>query len=499
MEQLKEQLRQRLAFLKPEILLLVPFLATLPLYSPSLALFHDLLCTSEDLMSNAMYSLMVGAIVIAALVVLACARRKGEFFVKLPVVIAGSACYVGGYVLLALVFKVEALALTPLAVAAGLLLAAGSVALSVAVGVYMAAYDMRQSLTVVAIVVGISAAVRLLVSNVPTVPGLVLLAPLTLAAVALPCWKAAVGALSDERIPASEPDPIIEEVATEPRDDSQPFTRARFLQSVKRMAQVAGVPFIGFLVFAFVMGVRKMYVLDVVYIEMLSDLIAAVVLLPFAIAPIKRPLLPFLYQQALPVFVLVLIVLNSFPESTTPLWWAGMASYVLYSMLAILALASISAMAHAREFSPALLFSTTIAFFAALSLAGIQAGTTALFEEQDGGPTLLVISTVFFAFMLLMPLLQLGKRAEVETEEPPAKENELLARCNRVAEEGGLSPRETEVLTYLGRGHGVAFVASSLVVSESTVRTHVKNIYRKLGVSSREELLQLIDQEPTKE
>lgn len=37
------------------------------------------------------------------------------------------------------------------------------------------------------------------------------------------------------------------------------------------------------------------------------------------------------------------------------------------------------------------------------------------------------------------------------------------------------------------------FVANTLVISESTVRTHVKSIYRKLGVSSREDLLQLID------
>ncbi|MEA5019012.1 MAG: helix-turn-helix transcriptional regulator [Gordonibacter sp.] len=66
--------------------------------------------------------------------------------------------------------------------------------------------------------------------------------------------------------------------------------------------------------------------------------------------------------------------------------------------------------------------------------------------------------------------------------------------CDRVAVAAGLSPRETEILGYLGRGHGIVFVANSLVISESTVRTQVKSIYRKLHLSSREELLKLVDE-----
>lgn len=56
------------------------------------------------------------------------------------------------------------------------------------------------------------------------------------------------------------------------------------------------------------------------------------------------------------------------------------------------------------------------------------------------------------------------------------------------------APREREILGYLGRGHGIAFVAATLVISESTVRTHVKSIYKKLGVNGREELLAKVDE-----
>lgn len=69
----------------------------------------------------------------------------------------------------------------------------------------------------------------------------------------------------------------------------------------------------------------------------------------------------------------------------------------------------------------------------------------------------------------------------------------LRRRCQVVAERHNLSPRETEVLPYLGRGYGSAYTAATLGISENTVRTHVRHIYEKLGVSSREELIAYVD------
>lgn len=75
-----------------------------------------------------------------------------------------------------------------------------------------------------------------------------------------------------------------------------------------------------------------------------------------------------------------------------------------------------------------------------------------------------------------------------------AQAQSVQARCEALADEAGLTPREREILGYLGRGHGIAFVAATLVISESTVRTHVKSIYKKLGVNGREELLAKVDE-----
>jgi DNA-binding NarL/FixJ family response regulator len=57
-----------------------------------------------------------------------------------------------------------------------------------------------------------------------------------------------------------------------------------------------------------------------------------------------------------------------------------------------------------------------------------------------------------------------------------------------IAGGGLLSRREAEVLPLLQQGHSNAQIALALQVGVETVRTHARNIYRKLGVSSRREL-----------
>ncbi len=51
-----------------------------------------------------------------------------------------------------------------------------------------------------------------------------------------------------------------------------------------------------------------------------------------------------------------------------------------------------------------------------------------------------------------------------------------------------LTPREAEILPMLQQGSSNAQIARSLQVGVETIRTHARNIYRKLGVASRREL-----------
>ena len=71
------------------------------------------------------------------------------------------------------------------------------------------------------------------------------------------------------------------------------------------------------------------------------------------------------------------------------------------------------------------------------------------------------------------------------------QEENLDGMVARIAVEGGLSARETEVLGYLARGRSQPYIRDALVLSKNTVASHVKHIYQKLNVHSRQELLDL--------
>src|ERR671914_41977 len=58
-----------------------------------------------------------------------------------------------------------------------------------------------------------------------------------------------------------------------------------------------------------------------------------------------------------------------------------------------------------------------------------------------------------------------------------------------------LTPREADVLELLQEGATNAEIAHTLSIGIETVRTHARNIYRKLGISSRRELGRLTKQD----
>lgn len=69
----------------------------------------------------------------------------------------------------------------------------------------------------------------------------------------------------------------------------------------------------------------------------------------------------------------------------------------------------------------------------------------------------------------------------------------LEENCRKVVREYNLTPREAEIVELLARGRNSQAIQEKLVVSRNTVKTHVKNIYAKLGVHSQQELIDVVE------
>ena len=487
-------------YFRPETLLFAAFLATLPIYSPSQLLFSSGYMGVENFMAS-FANTMLGAAVVFGGAAALWSLRKGDWrLLAAPVVYVASAAYVLGYVVMAAATAIEGFASPLWGTVAGALLAFATVVLALAWGTYLAQFGLRSALLWIGVMVGLAALVQLLLSSVTFGVGLIVFGILVVLGCLLPCWLAHAGALRT----ATAEDADTEGLWAAPDEESAageelaapPSSRAR----LGALATVVAMPFVGLMVFAFMMGARKFLLFDMVHMEVLGCALGAVVVLPICLIRTHQPLMPLIYRLLVPLFCLVLIVLNAFPGGTAPLWLAAWLSYVFFGAVAILALASLCAAAHASEFPPGLIYGLTIAGFALCSLLGVGASQLPAFQAENGGPALLVVSTLYFAYLLAVALFDPFRPAKDEglLGEPgaasaPEQALDVAARCEALADECNLTPREREILGYLGRGHGIAFIAETLVISESTVRTHVKSIYKKLGVNSREELIERVD------
>lgn len=70
---------------------------------------------------------------------------------------------------------------------------------------------------------------------------------------------------------------------------------------------------------------------------------------------------------------------------------------------------------------------------------------------------------------------------------------EYEAKCSRLKRVGKLSGREADVLMLVARGRSTPRIQEELGLSSNTVNTHIRHIYQKLGVHSRQELLDLVE------
>lgn len=110
--------------------------------------------------------------------------------------------------------------------------------------------------------------------------------------------------------------------------------------------------------------------------------------------------------------------------------------------------------------------------------------------------TFLAIIVLIGSFTLLPFNQAQGTNAQIITSATSGGEMLVISmdRLQKFANRFGLSPREMDVLTFLARGRNVKHIANKLSISEHTAKAHVQRIYRKTGVHSQQDLIDIIDQ-----
>jgi DNA-binding NarL/FixJ family response regulator len=98
-----------------------------------------------------------------------------------------------------------------------------------------------------------------------------------------------------------------------------------------------------------------------------------------------------------------------------------------------------------------------------------------LLKDAPAEELLTAVRLVARGDAVLSPAVTRRVIEEFAATRPPARE----------APSPELTPRELEILRYLGRGLSNAEIAADLVLSESTVKTHVSRVLLKLGLRDR--------------
>ena len=71
----------------------------------------------------------------------------------------------------------------------------------------------------------------------------------------------------------------------------------------------------------------------------------------------------------------------------------------------------------------------------------------------------------------------------------PSGADTFAEACAAASDQFGLTKREREILPYLAQGYSLPHIRNELYVSQSTIDTHVRHIYKKMGLHSKEELI----------
>lgn len=282
---------------------------------------------------------------------------------------------------------------------------------------------------------------------------------------------------------------------------------------VRSFASVMGTPLVGIGVSSFVIGIAPTTVFDGAVDTQAVGALAAGALTAAALLARRltgAPASAFVQRLLFPVAAAAALGACAVPGMSQDACLA--VCYTLFSLVGAMALAMGCGISNAREFPRPFVFASVVGTYCLTAVLGLAAGS-ALTDITSYQAQVVVVLAVLYGVLAVAVACSGGlRRADAPADVPTGAEAggdgrgragehagpaddapSLERRVELLARRHGLTQRETEIVGILARGHGCTFVAETLLISKSTVYTHVRNVYRKLDVSNHDQLIQALD------
>ncbi len=229
----------------------------------------------------------------------------------------------------------------------------------------------------------------------------------------------------------------------------------------------------------------------------LLEVIAATVVLWFVF--VRRATLPFslLWRAILAFTATGVLALPFFGALLSG--WALVAVGVAQTLVVMLLWAMLADVAHRSTLSPLAVFGFGWIAYSLPFPVGHALGGMLSFHTTATSLVAVIVYLLAMASVFLLDERDFSRNhifADLDELTPPASMyGPIEQACRTLGGRGGLTEREGEVMLLICQGRSKGYIAESLCISENTVRSHARHLYAKLGVHSKQDLLDIVFQE----
>ena len=199
--------------------------------------------------------------------------------------------------------------------------------------------------------------------------------------------------------------------------------------------------------------------------------------------------LVYVFTYLLIVYLGVLLIIFLFPELS---FMAVFTHHFFTIFLWVVLLSSVSL----DRLSPVLVFGLYGIFFVAIRNSVVfdtwshMSFLKGFIGSPYGVPVLAVFLFLLVAILVVVSMRELSRSRKSTSVSLEEWQRQL---CEKALAPAGLTSREFEIAVLVYRGYSAKRIAEQLLISNSTVMSHITHIYRKLDIHSKQDFIALVD------